>query len=63
MKKILMSLLVALFLVGCNTTKSIKIEQEVGLLKPYKKEVMLFVELMQVYQDFLLKMTQETGVV
>ena len=28
-----MSLLVALFLVGCNTTKSIKIEQEVGLLK------------------------------
>ena len=33
MKKILMSLLVALFLVGCNTTKSIKIEQEVGLLK------------------------------
>ena len=31
MKKILMSLLVALFLVGCNTTKSIKIEQEVGL--------------------------------
>ena len=33
MKKILMSLFVALFLVGCNTTKSIKIEQEVGLLK------------------------------
>jgi len=33
MKKILMSLLVALFLVGCGTTKSIKIEQEVGLLK------------------------------
>jgi len=33
MKKILMSLLLALFLVGCNTTKSIKIEQEVGLLK------------------------------
>jgi general L-amino acid transport system substrate-binding protein len=33
MKKILMSLLVALFLVGCNTTKIIKIEQEVGLLK------------------------------
>ena len=28
-----MSLFVALFLVGCNTTKSIKIEQEVGLLK------------------------------
>ena len=33
MKKILMSLFVALFLVGCNTTKSIKIEQEGGLLK------------------------------
>jgi general L-amino acid transport system substrate-binding protein len=33
MKKILMSLLVALFLVGCSTTQNIKIEQEVGLLK------------------------------
>jgi general L-amino acid transport system substrate-binding protein len=33
MKKILMSLLLSLFLVGCGTTKSIKVEQEVGLLK------------------------------
>ena len=33
MKKILLGLLFAFFLVGCSSTKSIKIEKEVGLLK------------------------------
>ena len=33
MKKLLMILITTLFLVGCQSTKNIKIEKEVGLLK------------------------------
>ena len=37
MKKLLMILFTTLLLVGCNTNKSIKIEQEVGLLQTVKE--------------------------
>ena len=37
MKKLLLGLLVALFLVGCQTPKSIKVEQQVGLLQVVKE--------------------------
>ena len=62
MRKLLM-ILCTLLLVGCGTTKSVKVEQEVGLLQTVKERGMLFVELTQTYQDFLLKMRVETGVV